>query len=114
MGQTSLEQALKERAAMDHWGAREGILRRGPSIGTGSEARVQCVSVVARKRLHGLRCMEEMRLKLISLALFRASMLSFRLLAVCQHKPGHSPRLPSRERESELVGISTDHFFTLL
>ena len=98
---------------MDHCGAREGVLRRGPSIGKGSEARVQCVSVVARKRMHELRWMEEMRLKLISLALCRASMLSFRLLAVCQHKPGHSSRLLPRERESELVGISTDHFFTL-
>ena len=82
MGQASLEQALKECAAMDHWGAWEGILRRGPSIGKGSEARVPC-AVVARKRMHGLRCMEEMRLKLISLALSRASMLFFRLLAVC-------------------------------
>lgn len=66
------DQALKELCSKEHWGVWEGILGRGPSLGKGSEARVQDIIFdVARKRMHGLRWMEEMRLDLISLALCR-------------------------------------------
>lgn len=47
-------------------------------MGKASESRVQCVFDVARKRMHGLKVMEKMRLDLISLALCRVG-------PICSH-----------------------------
>lgn len=80
----------KECAAVEHWDVWEGILGRAPRRGKGSEARGQCVFDVARRRVHGFRWMEEMRLGLISLALCSVLLNSLGLLAVCRHKPGRS------------------------
>lgn len=78
----SLEPTLKECTAMEHSCVGEGILGRPCIMGKVSQARVQCIFDVARKRMHGLKWMVK-RLGLISLGSCRVCLLPFRPLAVC-------------------------------
>lgn len=91
-------------------GVWDGVLGRGSSLGKGSGIRVQCVCDVATKRTHGLRWMGERRLSLIWAVQGQLASI---------WTPGclptqTSPRLPLRERESELEGISSVHFLLTL
>lgn len=72
-------------------------------MGKGSEASVQCVFDVARKRMHRLRWMEEMRLDLISPACSAGSACSYSdswfLVNTIQATP---PSLPIRSPQIPL------------
>lgn len=83
--------------------AEEAAWGRSPRLG-----RVQCV-FVDRKRMHGLRWMEEMTLGLISLCL-AGSACSHSHWCLFAHTNQATSRLQLRERESELEGIATDNF----